>query len=459
MVAADVDRHDARLASADEQVRGTGATPGGRFLPVPPPLVLYVAVLPVLLLVNWWVTARYTEAVPPSAAFAGSWFWDGWVRYDGGWYTMIAEHGYGYVPGHQSNVAFFPGYPLTMRAVGAVLDNIPLAGIVVTMACGATGLVAFHRWCRDRLTPAAALTAVACLALYPYAYYLYGAVYGDALFLLCALGAFLAFERDHLLLAGLAGAAATATRLVGVAVVVGLVVGVLERRRVVTGAAGEAPHLVAVGEDPPLLSAREVPTLVDRRGRLAPSWRVFLPRMAAGRVDPDDLRREFSAQIERLVAGGLRPGHVDTHQHLHLWPAVGEVVLDVARQAGIRAVRIIRSAARGPVGVTVRRLGRQLEGRAAGAGMRYPATATGLDEAGTLDLPRLLGAIDRLGATPAASAELATHPGEAHDPDRDRYRWGYLWDRELAGLTDPAARARVAAAGFRLGTYGDLVAS
>lgn len=242
MVAADVDRHDARLASADEQVRGTGATPGGRFLPVPPPLVLYVAVLPVLLLVNWWVTARYTEAVPPSAAFAGSWFWDGWVRYDGGWYTMIAEHGYGYVPGHQSNVAFFPGYPLTMRAVGAVLDNIPLAGIVITMACGATGLVAFHRWCRDRLTPAAALTAVACLALYPYAYYLYGAVYGDALFLLCALGAFLAFERDHLLLAGLAGAAATATRLVGVAVVVGLVVGVLERRRVVTRAAGEAPR-------------------------------------------------------------------------------------------------------------------------------------------------------------------------------------------------------------------------
>lgn len=222
---------------------------------------------------------------------------------------------------------------------------------------------------------------------------------------------------------------------------------------------GVGAHLAAVGEDPPLLSAREVPTLVDRRGRLAPSWRVFLPRMAAGRVDPDDLRREFSAQIERLVAGGLRLGHVDTHQHLHLWPAVGEVVLDVARQAGIRAVRIIRSAARGPVGVTVRRLGRQLEGRAAGAGMRYPATATGLDEAGTLDLPRLLGAIERLGATPAASAELATHPGEAHDPDRDRYRWGYLWDRELAGLTDPAARARVAAAGFRLGTYGDLVAS
>jgi chitin disaccharide deacetylase len=219
---------------------------------------------------------------------------------------------------------------------------------------------------------------------------------------------------------------------------------------------GVGAHLAAVGEDPPLLSAREVPTLVDGRGSLASSWRVFLPRMAARRIDPDDLRREFTAQIERLQGAGLQLGHVDTHQHLHLWPTVGEVVLDVATHAGITAVRIIRSASRGPVGVTVRRLGVRLERRAAALGVRFPAAATGLDEAGTLDLPRLVGAIDRLGATPGASAELATHPGEADDPDLHRYRWGYVWDRELAGLTDPAVRRRVDVAGFRLGTYADL---
>ncbi|HEX7094516.1 MAG TPA: ChbG/HpnK family deacetylase, partial [Acidimicrobiales bacterium] len=31
---------------------------------------------------------------------------------------------------------------------------------------------------------------------------------------------------------------------------------------------GVGAHLALVGEDPPLLSAREIPTLVDRRGRL-----------------------------------------------------------------------------------------------------------------------------------------------------------------------------------------------
>jgi predicted glycoside hydrolase/deacetylase ChbG (UPF0249 family) len=219
---------------------------------------------------------------------------------------------------------------------------------------------------------------------------------------------------------------------------------------------GVGAHLAAVGEDPPLLSAREVPTLVDGRGRLASSWRVFLPRVAAGRIDLEDVRREFTAQVDCLRDAGLVLDHVDTHQHVHLWPAVGAVVLDVADKAGIGAVRIIRSASWGPVGMTVRRLSVRLERRARARGLFFPASATGLDEAGTLEPERLLAALGRLARSGGPSAELATHPGEAEDADLDRYRWGYVWDRELAALVDPAVRRRVGEAGFRLGTYADL---
>ena len=223
-----------------------------------------------------------------------------------------------------------------------------------------------------------------------------------------------------------------------------------------TPAIGVGAHLAAVGEDPPLLSAREVPTLVDGRGQLASSWRVFLPRVAAGRIDMEDIRREFTAQVDCLRDAGLVLDHVDTHQHVHLWPSVGAVVLDVAEKAGIGALRIIRSASWGPVGMTVRRLSARLERRARTRGLCFPAAATGLDEAGTLGRDRLLAALDRLARGHGPSAELATHPGEAGDPDLDRYRWGYLWDRELAALVDPAVRKRVTEAGFRLGTYADL---
>ena len=219
---------------------------------------------------------------------------------------------------------------------------------------------------------------------------------------------------------------------------------------------GVGAHLALVGEDPPLLTAAEVPTLVDRRGAFSASWRQLLPKVAVGRIDPADVRRELTAQLEAIGAAGLRITHVDTHQHVHLWPSLGAIVLEVAAAAGIGAVRIIRSAARSPVGMTVSRLGRRFERRATAAGFRWPASATGLDEAGTLSGERLLAAIDRLGASAARSAELATHPGEAGDGDLDRYRWGYQWADELAALRAPAAREAVERHGFRLGTYADL---
>jgi len=219
---------------------------------------------------------------------------------------------------------------------------------------------------------------------------------------------------------------------------------------------GVGAHLALVGEDPPLLSAREIPTLVDRRGRLDLSWRRFLPRAAAGRVDADDMRRELGAQLEAIAAAGLRPTHLDSHQNLHLWPSVRDVLLELGDRAGVRVIRITRSAARSAVGVVVRRLATDLESRCDRRGWGYVAASTGLDEAGTLVEPSMLDALDRLAATGAPSAELATHPGGGGDPDLARYRWDYRWREEYAALVSPAVQRRVEHHGFRLGHFGEL---
>jgi predicted glycoside hydrolase/deacetylase ChbG (UPF0249 family) len=219
---------------------------------------------------------------------------------------------------------------------------------------------------------------------------------------------------------------------------------------------GVGAHLALVGEDPPLLTAREVPTLVDASGAFSRSWRQLLPKVATGRIDLADVRRELTAQFEAIQGAGLQVTHVDTHQHVHLWPSLGTAVLEVAAAAGVGAVRIIRSAARTPVGLTVARLGRRFQAQADAAGFRWPASATGLDEAGALAGTRMVEAIDRLGRSGARSVELATHPGEADDPALDRYRWGYRWSEELEALRSPSAREAVARHGFRLGTYADL---
>ncbi|MFN0028025.1 MAG: carbohydrate deacetylase [Acidimicrobiales bacterium] len=217
---------------------------------------------------------------------------------------------------------------------------------------------------------------------------------------------------------------------------------------------GVGVHFALVGEDPPLLASSEIPTLVDQQGRFAVSWRQLLARAVTGRIDADDVRRELAAQLQRVLDAGFVPTHVDTHQHLHLWPSIRTVVLELARQAGVSAIRVPRSAGRGPKGRGIDALAGALVRAAATAGLRHPAGFAGLDEAGGLD-PNRLGAIVS-GLGPLPSVEIGCHPGQAVDPARQRYRWGFDWPGELRALCDPGLREAVTRRGFRLGTFAEL---
>jgi hypothetical protein len=185
----------------------------------------------------WLIVGLSVAYLPINRALSGLWFgfpdlpWlDGWARWDAGWYGDIAQGGYWLRPGQQSPVAYFPGYPLLMRAGALLTRNVLLAGILISLAAGAVAAILFHRWTSVRLGPMTARFAVTALLVYPFAYYLYGAVYPDALFLLLAVASFVLLERDKPWMAGLVGAAAAATRPYGFILAVGLVARLLEKR-------------------------------------------------------------------------------------------------------------------------------------------------------------------------------------------------------------------------------------
>lgn len=155
----------------------------------------------------------------------------GWVAFDAGWYKLIAEQGYSYTPGQQSPVAFFPLYPLVMRAFMQLGLSVYDAGMLVTLLCGPLAMVLFTKWAGTLVDPRTALQAGVLIALYPFAFYLYGVMYSDALFILLVVSAFLLLEKGHLVPAVLLGAFATAARPVAPAVVLGLLVRRLEWKR------------------------------------------------------------------------------------------------------------------------------------------------------------------------------------------------------------------------------------
>ena len=202
--------------------------------------VLFVGVAAVLYLVMGLVAPRLPEAsgLRLAPAFTGPEWLAGWAQWDSGWYHRIASEGYSYIAGQQSTVAFFPAYPLVVRAFRVVVDDPYRAGIAVTFLAGLGVTVLFAAWLRARLSPAAAWTALLAFLLFPYAFFLYGVVYADALFVAALLGAFLLLDDDRPVLAGLAGAVATAARPVGIVLVVGLAVRALERRGALRPAGG-----------------------------------------------------------------------------------------------------------------------------------------------------------------------------------------------------------------------------
>ena len=189
--------------------------------------IAYVALAVVLTGIVAFAVSRH--GATPTLAFPGRNVIGGWCRFDCTWYVDIADRGYTYVPGHQSSVAFFPGYPLVVRAFDAIIGNPIVSSALVTWLAGLSAVVLFARWSLDRLASRLAVGAVAAFLLYPYGWFLFGAGYADALFLAFVIGAFLLLERDRPLLAGLAAAAGGATRPTGIGLVLGLGLVALDR--------------------------------------------------------------------------------------------------------------------------------------------------------------------------------------------------------------------------------------
>jgi chitin disaccharide deacetylase len=102
---------------------------------------------------------------------------------------------------------------------------------------------------------------------------------------------------------------------------------------------GIGVHLTLV-DGTPMLPPDRVPTLVQDDGRFHASWRPFIVACLMGRVSMDEVERELTAQVEYVVAQGIKPTHLDSHKHVHLFPRVFEVVVRLADRFRIPVIRV-----------------------------------------------------------------------------------------------------------------------
>lgn len=217
-------------------------------------------------------------------------------------------------------------------------------------------------------------------------------------------------------------------------------------------------HLTLV-EDRPLSDPERIPTLVTRDGTFLPSYRRFATRYALGRVSIPEVERELRAQIERVLAKGLSPCHLNGHQHVHVLPRVFDVVLSLAREYGIPYVRVPDDHV--PVGTAVARrlalaalgrLARRAKHKTRAAGLFANDRTIGVADAGHLDAGRLT----RLLREVSSVTELVAHPGIDRALISRSYHWNYDWDIETDALCSPAVREALFANRIALGGIREL---
>jgi hypothetical protein len=136
-------------------------------------------------------------------------------RWDAPFYLSIAAQSYHTV----ALSAFYPLYPLAIKAVGVLSGSLLIAGIAVSLISFAVALYLLHRLVTLEFGGEHARTAVLALAFFPTAMF-FSVVYPEALLLALTIGAVYAARTGHWAWAGILGALASATHSTGVLVAI-----------------------------------------------------------------------------------------------------------------------------------------------------------------------------------------------------------------------------------------------
>jgi hypothetical protein len=147
-----------------------------------------------------------------------------WAHWDGAWYSQIAAEGYHTV----ASTAFFPLYPLLMRSFAELfggplsLPALSVWGVLLSLLALPFAFYFLYKIAQSGWGERTARTAVLSLAVFPTSFF-FNAVYTESLFLALSAGSIWALRvRRDLLLACALAAFATATRNVGIFLLVPL---------------------------------------------------------------------------------------------------------------------------------------------------------------------------------------------------------------------------------------------
>jgi hopanoid biosynthesis associated protein HpnK len=206
-----------------------------------------------------------------------------------------------------------------------------------------------------------------------------------------------------------------------------------------------------------------LPSIVDRQGYFSndpvfAGMRYFFVKSLRKK-----LRQEIEAQIGKFRDTGLPFSHIDGHLNIHMHPTVFDILVELMPRHGIRSFRLSCERLGADLALAPRRrfgkvldafifssLARRCRPQLDRLGISYTREVKGLLNSGQMTEGYLVNALDMLreGVT-----EIYFHPGLTPDDELRRWMPEYSHEEELAALTSPLVKKKVAQLGIRLRNY------
>lgn len=156
------------------------------------------------------------ETLPHSGKF-GNDFFISLTNWDGGHYLGIAQKGYS----QKFQYAFFPLYPLMIKAVSSLIGNYQVAAILISVVATYFGLHLLYKLILDYFDKKIAEKAIWILLFFPASFFFITA-YSEGLFFFLSVLTFYLLFKKKLFWAMLVASLASATRLTGLALIAGI---------------------------------------------------------------------------------------------------------------------------------------------------------------------------------------------------------------------------------------------
>lgn len=202
--------------------------------------------------------------------------------------------------------------------------------------------------------------------------------------------------------------------------------------------------------------ASDLGGLVDSCGMLPHSYGAFVKSYLLKRFGLREIRKEVDAQIAHVFAAGIKPTHIDSHQHLHIFPGIIDIVVDAAKSAGIPVVRVPMEigglGGRGYQQNVLMYLCRKAAVKVKRAGLRCADHFWGFGVSGHMVENNL---IEILGLLGGGVNEIMCHPGFSDPTTSDRYQWNYEWDGEAGALQSRTVAELVECRNIRIASFAD----